>query len=166
MSVWNGRGVGVDVMAISLEMRDAVRQWETCRIAILDPGRSNVNFTNKQPQAFVWTGYARVQEYRREIAVAQVADPTTTASVRFQIDFSKDGAIPLIRTDYQIIVLTEAQGNTEQPDPNLSDYVYVVGKALNSSTAWIRTIETITNTQRRNDFQIIADGSGGIKWAP
>ena len=166
MSVWNGRGVGVDIMAISLEMRDAVRQWETCRIAILNPGKDSINFRNKSQDAFVWTGYARVQEYRREIAVAQVADPTTTASVRFQIDFSKDGAIPLIRTDYQIIVLTEAQGNTEQPDPNLSDYVYVVGKALNSSTAWIRTIETITNTQRRNDFQIIADGSGGIKWAP
>lgn len=164
MGVFAGRGAGIDVLAISQEMRQAVRQWETCRIAILDPGASNVNFRTKSADAFVWTGWARVQPYRREIAVAVPANPTVTQTTRFQIDFSQDGAIPFMRNGFQVVVLTEAQGNAVQPDPHLSGYVHVINAGLNSSLAWVRTLETITNVEKRNDFQIALDDEGVLSW--
>lgn len=164
MGVFDGRGSQLDIMAMSAEMRQAVRQWETCKVAILNPGTNSAYFANKNPLAFVWTGMARVQPYRREIAVAAPTNPTTTQTVRFQIDFSEDGAIPLLKTGYQIIVLTEAQGNTEQPDPHLSEYVHVIQSSMNSSLAWNRTIETTVNTEIRNTFQVEDDGAGGIQW--
>jgi hypothetical protein len=169
MGVFKGRGATVDVNAISAEMRDAVRPWETAYILILDPGRDMVNFKTKDPAALVWDGRARVQPYRREIAVGVPADPTTTQTVRFQIDFTKDGAIPLIRSGYYVIVIDPAlvpdAGIEAYPDPYITNYVHIVNASMNSSMAWIRTLETITNTERRNDFQIESDGAGGLQWA-
>lgn len=164
MGVFAGRGAQIDVLAISDTMRNSVRQWETCRIVILDPGKNSVNFAQKSDAAFVWTGWARVQPYRREIAVAVPADPTVTQTYRFQVDFTKDGVIPLIRSGYRIIALPESLGNIPQPDPQISDYEHVVNSAVNSSLAWQRTIETITNLERRPDYEFGLDDDGNLVW--
>lgn len=189
MGVYSGRGANVNPYAMSLEMRAVVRPWQTAYILILDPGVNNVNFVNKLSAAFKWHGFARVQPYRREIAVAAPTNPTTTQTVRFQVDFSEDGQIPFLKTGYQIIVvppeliasalvpgadllpsedllpaLFDEFPELEYADPHMTEYVHVVQSSMNSSLAWIRTIETTVNTEVRNTFQIDSDGSGGFQW--
>jgi len=190
MSVFSGRGAQVDVMGISLEMRKAVRLWQTAYILVLDPGPDKINYREKRPAAFVWHGFARVQPYRREIAVSVPADPTTTQTVRFQLDFEEDGAIPLMRTGFEVIVvplemvamnlvpdpellsaedlllgLFELYPQLDgPPDPHIYDYTHTINASMNSSLAWVRTLETITNTERRNTLHIESNGAGGFQW--
>lgn len=175
MGVFNGRGASWSPLDISLEMRQSVRPWESAYIVILDPGVNNVNFTGKNNAAFKWDGLARYQPYRKDIPVAQVTNPTTTATARFQVDFSEDGPLPDIRTNYQIVILPVGLANTalpadEQldpyPDPYITSYVHVVTSSMNSSLAWIRTIETIVDTRQRANFAIQPDGASGFQWVP
>ncbi len=139
----------------------ALRPWQTVQIVILNPGPNNTLFTTKDPAAFVWNGMARYQPYRKDIPIAQVTAPTTTATARFQVDFTRDGVLPDIRTNYQVLIVPDLY-----PDPYISVYVHVVTSAMNSSMAWIRTIETIVDTRTRENFAIQPDGSGGFMWVP
>lgn len=156
---------GVDALAMSKEMRKSVRLWETCYILILDPGLQMVNFRTKLPAAFVWSGRARYQPYRKDIPVPQVTDPTTTATARFQVDFEEDGTLPEIKTGYRVWIVpvteltpTQASG-LAYPDPYVSLYDHVVTSAMNSSLAWIRTIETIVNTEARPNYKVSYSGT-------
>lgn len=160
MGVFRGRGAEVAALAISEEMRKAVRQWENAHILIINPGPNGIYLRDKNNAAFVWDGYARAQPYRREVPAAAVGNPTTNQSVRFQVDFSEDGAIPDIKTGFRVLVLPDI----EVPDPYLSVYEHVVNSALNSSFAWVRTIETQVNTELRPNYQIEPNGSGGWQW--
>lgn len=167
MGVFLGRGSQVDVRAISLEMRKSVRDWETVHIVILNPGENGAYLRDRNDAAFVWDGMARLQPYRREVATATVTQPTTNQSVRFQVDFSEDGGIPDIRTDYQVVVLPESLTGIQLNDPYLPFYQHVVRSTLNSSLAWIRTIECQVNTDLRVNYSVsvTTDGGGGYKWA-
>jgi hypothetical protein len=155
-------------MAISQEMRQAVRLWETVEILIVDPGSNSSNIRNKVPEAIKWHGLARRQPYRREVQAGVVTNPTNNQSVRFQIDFDADGAIPDIHKDWQIFVLPQSLTGLATPDNKMSVYLHVVSAADNSNLAWIRTIECQVNTEIRvnpgNVFQ--SDGSGGYEWKP
>jgi hypothetical protein len=176
MSVFNGRGSRVDVLAISQEMRQAVRLWETVYVIVLDPGVNDAYFTGKNSAAFKWHGFARYQPYRKDIPIAQVTNPTTTATARFQIDFDADGAIPDIKTNYRVLIIPASQANeilpadgqiNEYPDPFITQYVHVVTSAMNSSQAWIRTIETIVDTRTRENFAIRSKADDtGFEWIP
>lgn len=162
-----GRGAEVDVLAIKNEMRNAVRQWESVHIVVLNPGENGVYLRDKNNSAFIWHGMARLQPYRREVATATITQPTTNQSVRFQVDFSQDGTLPDIRTDYQVVVLPESLTGIVLNDPFLPYYQHIVRSALNSSLAWIRTIECQVNTDLRVNYSasITSDGLGGFKWA-
>jgi hypothetical protein len=164
MGVFRGTGASVDVMAISAEMAPAVRQWESAYVVIIDPGANNINLRDKNNAAFKWHGMARVQPYRREVATATTTNPTTNQTVRFQIDFGVDGAIPDIKTNWQVVVLPESLSGIPVPDPYLSVYQHVVRSAMNSSLAWIRTIECQVNTEVRPNYQIESDGADGWRW--
>jgi hypothetical protein len=160
MGVFRGRGAEVAALGISDQMRDAVRLWENAHILIIDPGPNSVYLRDKNPLAFIWDGMARVQPYRREVPAAAVGNPTTNQSVRFQVDFSKDGVIPDIKTGWRVLVLNDV----EIPDPYISEYEHIVNSALNSSLAWVRTIETQVNTESRPSYQIEPNGLGGFQW--
>lgn len=166
MGVASGWGSRVDINAISEEMRQAVRLWENAYIVILNPGPNGSLIRTKSPTAILWHGYARVQPYRRENQIAQQTDPVTTQTVRFQVDFSKDGNIPDIKTDYCVWVLPESLSGVAIPDPFLSQYRYDVNASMNSSFAWIRTIEAVVNSQIRIDpaDNLESDGAGGYQW--
>jgi hypothetical protein len=164
MGVYDGRGAGIDPEAIRLAMQPALRQWQTVRVVILNPGPNNQYFTAKNPAAFIWDGWARYQPYRKDIPIAQVTAPTTTATARFQIDFELDGVIPDIKTNYIVLIVPEP--GVTYPDPMVTQYVHVVTSTMNSSLAWIRTIETITDTRTRENFAIEPDGSGHFRWVP
>lgn len=164
MGVFDGRGAQINPMAVSLALRDSLRGWQTVRVVILDPGANNVNFTSKNAAAFKWDGWARYQPYRKDIPIAQVTNPTTTATARFQVDFTKDGVIPDIKTNWIVLIVNEP--GVEYPDPRITGYVHVVTSAMNSSLAWVRTIETIVDTRTRENFAIEPDGSGHFRWVP
>lgn len=168
MGVFRGRGAQIDVMAISQTMRDAVRPWETVPIIILDPGPNGAFQRTKDNAAFKWHGMARRQPYRREVITAQVGNPTTKQSVRFQIDFDKDGPIPVIQTDWRVVVLPESLTGIATPDPHMARYQHVIQAADNSSLAWIRTIECQVNTEQVTHWgnSIRSDGAGGWEWVP
>lgn len=155
---------GVDAMAMSMEMRKSVRQWETCMVVILDPGVNQAYFRGKSANAFVWSGMARYQPYRREVIANAQTNPTTMQSARFQVDFSEDGVLPEIKTGYRVWVLPESLSGIEPPDPYISLYDHVVSASANSSLAWVRTIETEFDTEGRPNYQIASDGSGGWEW--
>jgi hypothetical protein len=168
-----GRGAKVDVLAISQEMRKAVRLWETVYVIVLDPGANKAKYLNKDNSAFVWHGFARYQPYRKDIPIAQVTNPTTTATSRFQIDFDADGPIPEIRTNWEVWIVpaplaSSAIGETVSayPDAEISRYEWVVTSAANSSLAWQRTVECITDTKTRFSPQVEPNGSGGFRWVP
>lgn len=168
-----GRGAKVDVLAISQEMRKAVRLWETVYVIILDPGQNKSNYANSNNAAFVWHGFARYQPYRKDIPIAQVTNPTTTATSRFQIDFDADGPIPEVRTNWEVWIVPVDIANTvvaaedaitAYNDPDLSRYQWVVTSALNSSLAWQRTVECITDTKTKFSPKVRANGTGGFEW--
>lgn len=168
MGVFRGRGASIDIMGISMEMRQSVRQWESVEIIIVDPGANSSNVKNKVSSAIKWHGLARRQPYRREVQVGVVTNPTNNQSVRFQIDFDKDGVIPDIHKDWQIFVLPQSLSGLETPDQYMDRYLHIVSATDNSSLAWIRTIECQVNTEIAvnpgNIFQ--SDGSGGYEWKP
>lgn len=168
MGVFRGRGSLIDVMAISQEMRQAVRPWETVEIIIVDGGANGINIKNKVPEAILWNGLARRQPYRREVGASVVTNPTNNQSVRFQIDFAADGVIPDIRKDYRIYVLPYSLSGYPTPDVHMSQYLHIVSAADNSNLAWIRTVECQVNTEVRvypeNVFQ--SDGADGYEWKP
>lgn len=175
MGLYDGRGAGISPLDISLEMRKSLRLWQSVYVVILDPGANNVKFTSKDNTSFKWKGLARYQPYRKDIPIAQVTNPTTTSTARFQIDFEADGAIPDIKTNYIVMILEPALANlalptSEQisayPDPFIIQYVNVVTSSMNSSLAWVRTIETITDTKTRENFAIEYNGAGGFRWVP
>jgi hypothetical protein len=160
MGVFRGRGAEVDTFAISREMRQAVGLWQNAHILIINPGPNATYLRDKNNAAFVWDGMARVQPYRREVPAAAVGNPTTNQSVRFQVDFERDGLIPDILTGFRVLVLDDV----ELPDPYISEYEHIVNSALNSSMAWVRTIETQVNTEARPTYNIEPNGSGGYQW--
>lgn len=168
MGVFRGRGAKIDVMAISLEMREAVSAWFTVYVVVLDPGSNGKFIKDKNPAALIWQGYARVQPYRREVFTATPTQPTTNQSVRFQIDFSKDGAIPDIRSEFQVAVLPVSMTGNELPDPYLPVYQHIVLSTNNSSLAWVRTLETQSNTQVRVNWTTQFEGNtdDGFTWKP
>ena len=165
MGVFSGRGAAVDINAISQEMRQSVRMWMGAYVVLINPGPNSVYLRDKNNAAFEWAGLARVQPYRREVATATTTNPTTNQSVRFQVDFGADGVLPDVKTNWQVAVLSPPDG-TVIPDPYISNYQHVVRSALNSSLAWIRTIECQVNTELRvpYDTSIEPNGSGGWQW--
>jgi len=163
MGVYDGRGAQINPMTIQAAMQASLRVWQTVQIVVLEPGPNSVKFKTKDPTSFKWHGWARYQPYRKDIPIAQVTNPTTTGTARFQVDFTEDGDIPDIRTDWIVLILDVG---IPYPDPFIIDYVYVVTSAMNSSLAWVRTIETIVDTKQRENFAIQSDGSGGFEWVP
>ena len=142
----------ISPMAISQEMRKAVRQFQTAKIVIIDP-----RITEDLP-VIVWSGMACVQPYRKDLSSPQVGNPTVVATVRFQVDFEEDGPLPDIETNFQVYVLPQELSGLDYPDVYISEYAHIVTSAMNSSLAWQRTIETTVNTESRPNYNIVRVG--------
>ena len=144
----------IDVMAVSKEMRKGVRLWQSAMVVLIDP-----NVTGALP-LIIWSGLARVQPYRKDLSQNQVTNPTTTGTVRFQVDFAEDGVIPDVQTNFEVYVLPTALSGIEYPDPYISEYAHIITSGMNSSLAWVRTIETTVNTEAKPNYNIVPDGDG------
>lgn len=129
----------IDFAAISAEMAPVVSAWFNGAIEIIDPNLENLTFdpwtnTSVGYETIVWSGEARIQPIAYE-----TKDPDSGRSllanrrVRFQVPL--DEVRPLVRSGLMIRVTDGGQF------PDLENIEFTISSAINSSYAWLLTIE-------------------------
>jgi hypothetical protein len=129
----------IDFAKISAEMSQTAERWMNGSIEILDPNFENMTWdewtnTSIGSEILLWSGDARIQpiDYGR-------GDPDAGRSVlanrrvRFQVPL--DETRPFIRAGLTVRVLEGGQF------PDLENLQFIVSEAINSSYAWLLTIE-------------------------
>jgi hypothetical protein len=130
---------GVDFSAMGAEMAKTALPWMNGSIQIVDPNVDNATWdpwTNEYTggsSTVLWSGPARIQHLKTEMLPEVGFSQVSIRGIRVQIPLG--GEAPFIRKGLQIIV-TDG-GN----DVELEQLQFVVTSAINSSYAWLRTIE-------------------------
>ena len=130
---------GVDFSAMGAEMAKTALPWMNGSIQIVDPNVENATWdpwTNEYTggsSTVLWSGPARIQHLKTEMLPEAGFSQVSIRGIRVQIPLG--GEAPFIRKGLQIIV-TDG-GN----DVELEQLQFVVTSAINSSYAWLRTIE-------------------------
>jgi hypothetical protein len=130
---------GVSFANIGADMASTVRLWMNATIQIVDPnvGDGVWNpYTNTETggeHTVIWQGPARIQHLKSDTSPIVGYSEVGIRGIRLQIPL--DPAAGFIRKGLQIIV-TDG-GN----DYELEQLQFVISSAVNSSYAWIRTIE-------------------------
>jgi hypothetical protein len=129
----------VDFTSIGSEMAKSVLSWMNGSIQIVDPNTGDATWnewtntsTGGEPTV-LWSGPARIQHLKSENIATLGFSETSIRGIRVQIPI--DAAAGFIRSGLQIIV-TDG-GN----DYELEQLQFVITSAINSSYAWLRTIE-------------------------
>jgi hypothetical protein len=129
----------IDFSAISAEMGTAAQRWMNGTIRIIDPNLESLVFdpwTNDSTgtETLLWSGSARIQQVANE-----TRDPDSGKSVlanrrvRFQVPL--DETRPLVRAG---LVIRVTDGGLF---PDLEKMDFTISSAINSSYAWLLTIE-------------------------
>lgn len=131
----------IDFAAISQEMALATERWMNASINIVDPNVSNQEwnpFTNEYTggsETVLWSGSARIQPLgageNPEKDYAFSSAGTRRVRMQVKIDPSRD----FVRKGLRVRVIDGGQ------DSDLELLDFVVTNAINSSYAWLRTIE-------------------------
>ena len=131
----------IDFAAISQEMALATQRWMNATINIVDPNVSNQEwdpFTNTYTggtETELWSGSARIQPLgagdNPETDYAFSSAGTRRVRMQVKIDPTRD----FIRKGLRVRVTDGGQ------DSDLELLDFVVTNAINSSYAWLRTIE-------------------------
>lgn len=135
----------VDFAAISSEMAGTVAHWMNGSIEIIDPNTEEQTWnpvTNEYTggaSTVVWSGPARIQHLSANSLVDAGYTEVSIRKMRFQIP--NENGLPFIRKGLQIIV---TDGGS---DSQLEQFSYVVTSAINSSYAWLRTIDAEVDTK-------------------
>lgn len=132
-------GGGLDFAAISAEMGKTILSWMNATVQIVDPNTADAEwdpFTNTEvggEPTVLWQGPARIQhlggETMPEVGYSQVG----IRGIRLQVPM--DPELGFVRKGLQVIVLDGGS------DSELEQLQFVVTSAINSSYAWVRTIE-------------------------
>lgn len=136
MGVFNN---GINFSAMGAEMAKTSLPWMNASIQIVDPNIENSSWnawTNEYTGGtgtVLWSGPARIQHLRTELMPEVGFSQAGIRGIRVQIPLGGDA--PFIRKGLQIIV-TDG-GN----DVELEQLQFVITSAINSSYAWLRTIE-------------------------
>jgi hypothetical protein len=136
MGVFNA---GIDFSAMGAEMAKTSLPWMNGTVQIVDPELADQQWdewTNEytgSSATVLWSGPARIQHLGGERGPLVGFADSSIRGIRFQIPI--DGYAGFIRKGLQVIV-TDG-GN----DPELEQLQFVVTSAVNSSYAWLRTIE-------------------------
>lgn len=128
----------IDFAKISAEMGEVANQWMNGSIEIIDPNLENLvwdEWTNTSTGSVIvlWSGNARIQP------INQATDPdggkSTLANrkVRFQVPL--DETRDFVRAGLSVRVTDGGQF------PDLQNLQFNVSSAINSSYAWLLTIE-------------------------
>ena len=139
-------GGAPDFGAISSVMGEATSLWMNAEIEIFDPNLRSKQWdewTNESitDPIVIWTGKARVQPIRNaDVKFPDVGFATQNVrKVRLQIPL--ENARAYIRPGFQVKVLDGALF------PDLEDLNLVVINALNSTYAWLATIDCEVNAK-------------------
>jgi hypothetical protein len=132
-------GGGLDFAAISEQMGKTILSWMNATIQIVDPNTADAEwdpFTNEYVgggQTVLWQGPARIQHLKSETLPDVGFSQVSIRGIRVQVPL--DPELGFVRKGLQVIV-TDGGSDSE-----LEQLQFVVTSAINSSYAWIRTIE-------------------------
>lgn len=131
----------VDIAGMAREMREAVKLWQTGFVQIILPRIGEVTYVDGEltvpDQTVLWQGPARIQAVRSALNADQGFKYTKITGIRFQVPLDNDAG--LIRAGMQVRVLDGGE------DKSLERLQYTVATAVNSTMAWVRTIEAETD---------------------
>jgi hypothetical protein len=148
-----GYNATVDFKAMADAMLPVINQWKNQAYGILIDPKKAKTVTNIQAgtrtviQVPIGSGPMRIQPIKTDLTARNQTNDTTTRPVQFWLDFPDLGTIPDIYPGLEIVVTNG--GN----DPYSVNYQYSVTGAMNSSMAWQRTVNTITNMESRPSYQ-------------
>lgn len=144
MGAFAGGGPNFD--AISGVMSDATSLWMNAEVEIFDPNLRSKQWDEWTNESIVepiviWTGKARVQPIRNsDIKTPDIGFATQNIrKVRLQIPL--DNARDYIRPGFQVKILNGALF------PDLENLNLVVVNALNSTYAWLATVDCEVNAK-------------------
>lgn len=135
----------IDFAATGAVMGLAARQWMNASIQIVDPNTGESTWdewTNEETggePTVLWSGPARIQHLKSETLPNVGFSQESIRGIRVQVPIDVDAGF--IRKGLQIVV-TDG-GN----DYELEQLQFVVSSAINSSYAWLRTIECDVDTK-------------------
>lgn len=135
-------------------MRGPVNAWKNQAYCIIvDPtnkitiGRNVTTGVSGTVLQFpLGSGPTRIQAIKTNLTERNQTNDTTARPVQFWLDFPKDATIPDVRPGFEMVVTNG--GN----DPYLVNYSYPVVGAINSSEAWQRTINTVSNLENKPKY--------------
>ena len=130
---------GPDFSAISTEMANTVSGWMNGAIQIVDPNLDQLTFnpwTNESTGAetVLWSGSARIQQVAYNTYQPDMGKSVGgSRRVRFQVPL--DETRDFVRSGLEVRVTDGGQF------PDLENMQFVISSAINSSYAWLLTIE-------------------------
>ena len=143
----------MDAAALADSMKQAINLWKNQGFCIIiDPSKSittsNIAAGTKSTIQFpLGCGPTRIQSLKRPLNARNQTNDTTTRVIQFWLDFPKDQSLPDVKAGLEIIVTNG--GN----DPYSANYQYVVTGATNSTIAWQRTVQALSNMETRPNYQ-------------
>lgn len=129
----------IDFAAISAEMGDIAARWFNGAIQIVDPNLDNLTFdpwtnTSTGTETVLWTGEARIQPISYDTRDPEAGRSVLASRrVRFQVPLDETRAF--VRSG--LIVRVTDGGEF----PDLVNLQFNISSAVNSSYAWLLTIE-------------------------
>lgn len=143
----------LDAGALAELMKPAINLWKNQGYCIIIDPTNSVSTTNiavgtKSVVQFpLGSGPTRIQQLKRPLTARNQTNDTTNRVIEFWLDFPKDRTIPDLKPGLEIVVTNG--GN----DPYSINYQYVISGATNSTIAWQRTVQTMTNMEARPNYQ-------------
>ena len=137
---------GPNFNAISNVMSDATSLWMNATVRIIDPELTEVQWnewTNTMTGSTrtVWEGKGRVQPIRGADVLTPEIGFATSNIRRVRVQIPLDNAREYVRPGYEVKILDG------ELFPDLEDLQLVVMSALNSSYAWLATIDCQVNAK-------------------
>ena len=132
-------GGAVDFAAVSAQMASTMLAWMNATVQIVDPNTAEATwdpFTNTETggePTVLWQGPARIQHLSSEATPYVGYSEIGIRGIRLQVPMAPE--LGFVRKGLQVIV-TDGGSDVE-----LEQLQFVITSAINSSYAWVRTIE-------------------------
>lgn len=128
----------IDFAAISAEMGSIAARWFNGTIQIVDPNLDDLTFdpwtnTSTGSETVLWSGDARIQPFNMAMDVESGKAILGSRRVRFQVPL--DETRGFVRKGLMIRVTDGGEFS------DLEDLQFTVSSAINSSYAWLLTID-------------------------
>ena len=129
----------VDFASVSAQMASTMLSWMNATVQIVDPNTAEAEwnpFTNEYTggePTVLWQGPARIQHLSQESLPEVGYSQIGIRGIRLQVPM--DPELGFVRKGLQVVVVDGGS------DSELEQLQFVVTSAINSSYAWVRTIE-------------------------